>query len=146
MENHNILQLNTEEDTAALAKKIAAQLPKKCLVFLKGDLGAGKTTFVRYLLHALGYEGSVKSPTFTLVEPYEFDDWRVFHFDLYRIHSPEELDYIGIQDYFAQEAICLIEWPERAQTLLPQANYVFEFELLSDGMRRCVINTFINVP
>lgn len=136
---NNIIQLNTEKDTAALAKKIATQLPKKCVVFLKGDLGAGKTTFVRYLLQALGYEGSVKSPTFTLVEPYEFDDWQVFHFDLYRIHAPEELDYIGIQDYFAQEAVCIIEWPERAQTLLPSPDYLLEIELLSDGARRCQV-------
>ena len=140
MKNH-IVQLNTEEDTVAFAKKIAAQLPKKCVMFLKGDLGAGKTTFVRYLLHALAYKGSVKSPTFTLVEPYEFDDWRVFHFDLYRIHSPLELDYIGIQDYFAQEAVCLIEWPERAQTLLPPPDYLLEMELLSDGARRCLVKT-----
>ncbi|MCX7064061.1 MAG: tRNA (adenosine(37)-N6)-threonylcarbamoyltransferase complex ATPase subunit type 1 TsaE [Proteobacteria bacterium] len=89
------------------------------LVFLVGELGMGKTTLARGILRGLGFTGHVKSPTYTLVEPYEFAETRVYHFDFYRIVDPEELQYIGLDDLLGEHAIKLVEWPERARGRLP---------------------------
>ena len=91
-------------------------------IYLHGELGAGKTTFVRGLLHGLGHRGTVKSPTFTLVEPYELEQRLVFHFDFYRVNEPTELDFIGLRDYLVKENLCVIEWAERAGSALPPAD------------------------
>ena len=117
-----IIDLPNEASTLALGKKLAEIVPEQCLVFLQGDLGAGKTTLIRGFLQGLGYQGAVKSPTYTLVESYQMNHKQIFHFDLYRLNDPEELEYIGIRDYFTQNTICLIEWPERAKNLLPVAD------------------------
>ncbi len=90
------------------------------LVFLRGELGAGKTTLVRGMLGALGHSGAVKSPTYTLLEPYEIDDLHVFHFDLYRVNDPQELEFVGIDEIVEGPGIKIFEWPEKASDWLPE--------------------------
>jgi tRNA threonylcarbamoyladenosine biosynthesis protein TsaE len=106
------------------------------VIFLSGGLGAGKTTLCRGLLRGLGYDGAVKSPTFTLVEPYELERGSVYHFDLYRLAHPDELDYLGAEDYFAAEALCLIEWPERGAGFLPTPDLELTLTVTSEASRQ----------
>lgn len=121
----------------ALGAQLVRQFPRGGLITLHGDLGAGKTTLVRGMLRELGYHGTVKSPTYTLVEPYQVQGRDIFHFDLYRLADPEELEYMGIRDYLRPDALCLIEWPEKAGDLLPAAN--LRVEILHDGNARKVL-------
>jgi len=110
------------EDEAAMLRfgaQLADATDGRGAVLISGDLGAGKTTLCRGLLHHMGHEGSVKSPTFTLVEPYEINGVCVYHFDLYRLSHPDELDYVGIDEYFSDDTLCLVEWPEKADGSLP---------------------------
>ncbi len=108
----------TERFGACLAESCA---PEDALTMhLRGELGAGKTTLTRGLLRRWGHRGAVKSPTYTIVEPYELGGRRVFHFDLYRLGDPEELEYLGFRDYLEEKAVCLIEWPERGAGALPE--------------------------
>lgn len=104
-------------------------------VFLNGNLGIGKTTLSRGIIRGYGHTGSVKSPTYTLVEPYDVGGQQIFHFDLYRLADPEELEYLGIRDYFAQPAIRLIEWPEKGSGLLPVADLDINLELDGKGRK-----------
>ena len=115
--------------TEQLGSQLLAYLPKKCLIFLRGQLGAGKTTLVRGFLQSAGHFGTVKSPTFTLVEPYLLKEFEVFHFDLYRLVDAEELMWIGIEDYLAQQAICFIEWAEQGAGILPEPDMIIELEI-----------------
>lgn len=102
------------------------------VIYLRGDLGAGKTTLVRGMLHALGYSGRVKSPTYTLLEQYEIGKLQLRHFDLYRFREAEEWETSGFRDEFNAENICLVEWPEQAAGLLPPADLSLTFEILQD--------------
>jgi tRNA threonylcarbamoyladenosine biosynthesis protein TsaE len=116
--------LENEEETERLGAELWALLPAKCVIFLQGELGAGKTTLVRGFLRAAGFSGTVKSPTYNLVEEYTIGKQRIFHFDLYRLVDPEELEWIGIRDYFDQGGICFIEWPDKGQGFLPEPDIV----------------------
>ncbi len=111
-------ELATEQSTERLAHHMAMVTSGGMIIHLHGDLGAGKTTLVRAYLRALGHHGTVKSPTYTLVEPYALPQGIAYHFDLYRLQDPEELELMGVRDYFSSSNLCLVEWPERAGSLL----------------------------
>ena len=109
----------TAAEMEALGAKLASRLGNARVIYVHGPLGAGKTTLVRGMLRAFGYEGTVKSPTFTLVEPYDLKDISFYHFDLYRLNDPEELEFLGVRDYLHGKGVCVVEWAERAQGVLP---------------------------
>ncbi len=127
--------LKDETDTERLAKALAKTNPAGSL-WLSGDLGAGKTTFTRYLLRALGHTGAVKSPTYTLVEPYNISGKPVYHADLYRLNDPEELDFIGFFEYFDEpNSLVIIEWASRAETVLLKPDITINITRQADESR-----------
>lgn len=133
------ITIHNEHDTQKLAQALAACNPTGS-IWLLGDLGAGKTTFVRYFLQALGHAGAVKSPTFTLVEPYvltiNHQPKPIYHCDLYRLNDPEELEFIGFLDYFTQDnALLLIEWATLAQDFLPAPDTIIQIQNTATGIR-----------
>ncbi len=164
--SHNHLQIMSEEAMTELGACLAKWVRLGAVIYLDGDLGAGKTTLVRGFLRAFGHRGAVKSPTFTLVEPYSLenniffnyneledvlkpdddnehlteekaelraDDVKIYHFDLYRLEDPEELEYVGIRDYLDGQAIALIEWPEKGYGVLPGADLIIKITHQNQG-------------
>jgi tRNA threonylcarbamoyladenosine biosynthesis protein TsaE len=131
--NDSRLSLLDEAATLAFAARLAANLKAGLLIYLHGDLGAGKTTLVRGVLQSLGYLGRVKSPTYTLLEQYVIGDLQLRHFDLYRFNDAEEWEAAGFRDEFGGANICLVEWPERAAELMPTADLELSFEILIHG-------------
>jgi len=138
------LYLADEQAMSDFGARIARITEGHGLIFLEGDLGMGKTTLSRGIIRGLGHVGAVKSPTFTLVEPYEIGDIRAFHFDLYRLVDPEELEFLGIRDYFEDDALCLIEWPDKGAGFLPKPDLTItispqdsgrSLKILSQGSR-----------
>jgi len=131
-------QVDLPDEAATLA--LGASLARRLIgggacVYLEGDLGAGKTTLVRGLLRGLGHEGAVKSPTYTIVEPYELGGVHIYHFDLYRLGDPEELELIGVRDYFSSDSLCLLEWPERGAGVVPSPDLTITLAVNGRGRK-----------
>ena len=130
------LALNNEQDTQNLAQVLATHF-RSGVIYLIGDLGAGKTTLSRYFLQHLGHQGAVKSPTYTLVEPYQIQGQDIFHFDLYRLNDPYELELMGIRDYLeTPNALFLFEWPSKGGVEIPPADLIIEIKKSEDELSR----------
>jgi tRNA threonylcarbamoyladenosine biosynthesis protein TsaE len=130
----------SSDEMEALGATLVDKLTTPAIIYLHGDLGAGKTTLVRGALRGLGYEGLVKSPTFTLVESYSFDSIEVYHLDLYRISDPEELEFIGIREFSSGSNICFIEWPNLGKPLIPKATMEISIEYIPQGRQISIEN------
>ena len=133
--NDITLQLDDEAATLALGGRFANIVVSGLIVYLHGNLGAGKTTFVRGVLQGLGHVGKVKSPTYTLVEPYIIFNYNIYHFDLYRFIDEEEWDAAGFRDYFNAQSICMIEWPEKAAHVLPEPDIHVHLSQYQNGRK-----------
>lgn len=122
-----------EQQLGAFADRLAAHLRPPLVIWLRGELGSGKTTFARALIRALGYKGRVKSPTYGLLEHYPLERMQVLHLDLYRIGDADELEFLGLADLFDENTIVLVEWPEKSGRWLPEPDFVFDFSYTDSG-------------
>lgn len=133
--NAAALQIEAPDEDAqvALGRRIAEACDAEAVLYLRGELGAGKTTLTRGLMRGFGYDGPVKSPTYTLIEPYELPGRRVSHLDLYRVGDPGELEYLGLRELIAQPGVILVEWPERGDGWLPRADLEISIDYRDAG-------------
>ena len=122
-----------EKQLEYFANKLAYGIRAPLVIWLEGDLGAGKTSFARALIRALGHTGRVKSPTYGLLEQYQMDTLQVLHMDLYRINDPGELEFLGLADLLDKQTILLIEWPEKGGQWLPEPDFIFTFSYADPG-------------
>jgi len=122
-----VRDVEDEEAVAVLATKFAHSVEMPVVIYLRGDLGAGKTTFARAYVHSLGFSGYVKSPSYGLLETYQAGGQKILHLDLYRIEDPEELEYLALRDLFDDQSVLLVEWPDRGKHHLPAPDLVLEF-------------------
>jgi tRNA threonylcarbamoyladenosine biosynthesis protein TsaE len=125
--------LGSEDELVAFGAALAAALSPGSTVYLEGELGAGKTTLTRGIARGLGHRGAVKSPTYTLVEPYQHLAIPLYHFDLYRLADPEELEYLGVRDYFSDDALVVVEWPQRGAGILPPPDLALSIGVIDGG-------------
>ena len=130
--------ITSSQEMEELGGRIAKTATKGAVIYLQGELGAGKTTFAKGFLREFGCKDHVKSPTFSLFELYELPNQTICHLDLYRLKKPEEIVYTGALDYFDEKNICLIEWPERGEDFLPKADLVCDFKFVDDPKIRIV--------
>lgn len=131
-----MVRLEGEAQQTNFGRRLGRVSGDQALIFLEGDLGAGKTTLVRGFLSGRGYEGRVRSPTYTLIEPYELPNERIYHLDLYRLGDPEELEYLGLRDLLQERAVLLIEWPDRGEGWLPVPDLVIRLDYAAGGHAR----------
>lgn len=127
------IHIDTPEAMEALGACLATRLRAGLTIFFHGELGAGKTTLIRGILHGRGHRGAVKSPTYTLVEPYLLEGMTIYHFDLYRLQDPEELEFLGVRDYLEGNGVCLVEWAERGAGVLPVPDLDVAIDRTEDG-------------
>ncbi len=132
------LELISPEATHKLGTELAPLLRSGGVVYLCGDLGAGKTYLARAVLVGLGYQGRVKSPTYTLLEPYELEALTVYHMDLYRLSEPEELEFLGVRETMEQTVLSLIEWPDHGLGYVAHPDLVIDLAYSGDGRRACL--------
>lgn len=139
--NKHFFELKNETALLAFGEKLAEQFKQYLnsehndglVVYLQGELGAGKTTLTRSIVQAFGHQGNVKSPTYTLVEEYQLTPYSIYHFDLYRLADPEELEFMGIRDYFRSQTLCLLEWPSRGEGMIPAADLIIHLHYAKEG-------------
>lgn len=136
----NILLANVAQATlfatrfAKILETLAAKPDKTpWVIFLEGELGAGKTTFVRACLQTLGEKGKIKSPTYTILESYDINKWHIYHLDLYRLVDPEELYFLGLEDHLTPESIFFVEWPRKGREFLPEPDVLLNYQFLAQG-------------
>lgn len=129
------IRLHGQAAQIAFGRRIAEYLRPPCMIYLQGDLGSGKTTLVRGILRGFGHTGTVRSPTYTLLEPYALEAMRLYHLDLYRLGDPEEVEYLGLHDLPDARSLFLVEWPERGQGALPAPDMTILIEHRGDEAR-----------
>lgn len=138
---NNTFYLKNEEALLDFGKCLAIQFrdylnestSNSLVIYLNGELGAGKTTLTRSIVRAFGHQGNVKSPTYTLVEEYVLPPFSIYHFDLYRLADPEELEFMGIRDYFRPQTLCLLEWANRGLGMIPTADFIIQLDYAEQG-------------